>query len=448
MDNTTLQIKRFLRFLKLNAELEDHSIVQDSIEKGIVFRGTNLWILIFAIVIASVGLNMNSTAVIIGAMLISPLMGPINGIGYSIATYNIDLLKRSLKNFGFAVGASIIASFLYFLITPVSAAHSELLARTSPTIYDVIIALFGGFSGIVAICSKQKGNVIPGVAIATALMPPLCTVGFGLAKGESAYFLGAFYLFTINTVFIALSSMIVARILKFPAHPFITDRFKKMTKLALWMIIVVTVVPSLYFGYTLVQKEKFVENANNFVNNVGVVKDNYLLKHETNPDTRTIKLIYAGNTLSNEDKDGILSKATNFHLEDCEITIEQGLNMDNYKSSITAAQSELEQYKSEINRMKLVLSSKDAKIDSLESISDMGQTLLNEIQTIYPTIQSASFAKTKLFKNDTIFNMTLCRIESSFDFVADDKEKIYNWLKQRASSDSLFVAFDIKKDKK
>lgn len=443
MDKTALQIRRFLKFLKLDAELEEHTIVQESIEKGIVFKGTNLWILVFAIVIASVGLNMNSTAVIIGAMLISPLMGPINGIGYSIATYNIDLLKRSLKNFGFAVGASIIASFLYFLITPVSTAHSELLARTSPTIYDVIIALFGGFSGIVAICSKQKGNVIPGVAIATALMPPLCTVGFGLAKGESSYFMGAFYLFTINTVFIALSSMIVARILKFPAHPFITERFKKMTKLALWMIIVVTVVPSLYFGYTLVQKEKFVENANNFINNVGIVKDNYLLKNETNPDQRTIKLIYAGNTLSDDDKKGIVLKANDFNLKDCKIVVEQGLNMDNYKSEKIAAQSEVEQLKSEIGRMKLVLGSKDSKIDSLEAIGDFGKIVLNEIQILYPTISSASFAKTRLYKKDTTFNMTFCRIESKHEFISDDQDKIYKWLKQRTEVDSLFIDFEV-----
>src|SRR5690606_37944633 len=175
---TMANIKQILEYLKLDGDVDDFEIIHKNIEKDIIFKGTNLWILIFAIVVASVGLNMNSTAVIIGAMLISPLMGPINGIGYSVATYNIDLLKRSLKNFGFAVGASIVASFLYFALSPVSTAQSELLARTSPTIYDVIIALFGGFAGIVAMCSRQKGNVIPGVAIATALMPPLCTVGY------------------------------------------------------------------------------------------------------------------------------------------------------------------------------------------------------------------------------------------------------------------------------
>jgi uncharacterized hydrophobic protein (TIGR00271 family) len=176
-------IGKVLQFFSLESELEDQDSVYEEIKKGIIFKGTNLWILIFAIIVASVGLNMNSTAVIIGAMLISPLMGPINGMGYSIATYDFELFKKSTKNFAFAIIASLVASATYFALSPVSTAHSELLARTSPTIYDVLIALFGGLAGIVAISSKQKGNVIPGVAIATALMPPLCTAGYGLATG-------------------------------------------------------------------------------------------------------------------------------------------------------------------------------------------------------------------------------------------------------------------------
>ncbi|HPB85618.1 MAG TPA: DUF389 domain-containing protein, partial [Paludibacteraceae bacterium] len=161
--------------------MESFDSIHAEIEKGIVFKGTNLWILMCAILVASVGLNMNSTAVIIGAMLISPLMGPINGMGYSIATYDMNMLKQAVRNFSFAVIVSLLTSTFYFLITPVSTAHSELLARTSPTIYDVLIAFFGGLAGILAISSKLKGNVIPGVAIATALMPPLCTAGYGLA---------------------------------------------------------------------------------------------------------------------------------------------------------------------------------------------------------------------------------------------------------------------------
>ena len=194
-------IRNLMRFLRLTHEKEEALLIQETIEKGVVFRGTNLWILILAILIASVGLNMNSAAVVIGAMLISPLMGPIAGIGYSIATYNFPLFRKAIKNIGFAAFASILTSFLYFLLTPITTEHAELLSRTSPTIYDVFIAFFGGTAGILAISSKNKGNVIPGVAIATALMPPLCTAGYGLAIGNMNYFLGAIYLFTINSVF-------------------------------------------------------------------------------------------------------------------------------------------------------------------------------------------------------------------------------------------------------
>jgi uncharacterized hydrophobic protein (TIGR00271 family) len=189
-------IQKILSYINLESDLDSFEKIHETFEKEIIFKGSNLWILIFAIIVASVGLNMNSTAVVIGAMLISPLMGPINGMGYSIATYNFPLFRTAVKNFSFAVIASLIASTTYFAISPISTAHSELLARTSPTIYDVIIALFGGLAGIVAISSKHKGNVIPGVAIATALMPPLCTAGYGLATGQFTYFFGAIYLFT------------------------------------------------------------------------------------------------------------------------------------------------------------------------------------------------------------------------------------------------------------
>ncbi|MCU0363370.1 MAG: DUF389 domain-containing protein, partial [Bacteroidales bacterium] len=203
-------IRGLTHYLNLESELDDLEKVHETIVKDTIFKGTNLWILVFAIVVASVGLNTNSTAVIIGAMLISPLMGPINGIGYSLATYNLELFRQSLKNLSFAILASLVASTGYFALSPLSTAHSELLARTTPTIYDVLIALFGGMAGIVAATSKQKGNVIPGVAIATALMPQLCTAGYGLATGQFNFFFGAFYLFTIHSVFIALEIMSLA----------------------------------------------------------------------------------------------------------------------------------------------------------------------------------------------------------------------------------------------
>ena len=209
----------FREFLKDRFNLEEDKAneneIIDSIKKGVEFRGINLWVLIFAIFIASIGLNVNSTAVIIGAMLISPLMGPIMGIGLGIGINDFDLIKKAYKNLAIATVIGVATSAIYFLISPISDAQSELLARTTPTIWDVMIALFGGLAGIVATTRKSISNVIPGVAIATALMPPLCTAGFGLATGNLSFFFGAFYLYFINSVFISLSSFIIVRFLKF-----------------------------------------------------------------------------------------------------------------------------------------------------------------------------------------------------------------------------------------
>jgi uncharacterized hydrophobic protein (TIGR00271 family) len=251
--------RKILHYLSLESEVDDYEKIHETIQRDVVFKGTNLWILMFAIIVASVGLNMNSTAVIIGAMLISPLMGPINGMGYSIATYNFRLFRFSIKNFTFAVIASLTASTLYFTLTPISTAHSELLARTSPTIYDVLIALFGGLAGIVAITSRFKGNVIPGVAIATALMPPLCTAGYGLATGQFNFFFGAMYLFTINTVFIAISSVLISQILNFPIRTIVDDAQKKKVNRTISIVIAIVLIPSIFFGYNLIMNEKFNE---------------------------------------------------------------------------------------------------------------------------------------------------------------------------------------------
>ena len=207
-------LKNYLvRYFSMADDLLPQAEAEATIREGISFKGTNMLILVLAIFIASLGLNTNSTAVIIGAMLISPLMGPIIGIGLGIGVQDFELLKRCLRNLLMAAGFSMLTSTIYFLISPVSEGHSELLARTSPTIYDVLIGFFGGGAGIVAIGSKSKGNVIPGVAIATALMPPLCTAGYGLATFQMNYFFGATYLFLINSIFIALSTFIGVKIM-------------------------------------------------------------------------------------------------------------------------------------------------------------------------------------------------------------------------------------------
>lgn len=437
---TMANIKQILEYLKLDGDVDDFEIIHKNIEKDIIFKGTNLWILVFAIIVASVGLNMNSTAVIIGAMLISPLMGPINGMGYSIATYNFPLFRKAIKNFGFAVGASLVASTVYFAITPISTAHSELLARTSPTIYDVLIALFGGLAGIVAISSKQKGNVIPGVAIATALMPPLCTAGYGLATGQFYYFFGAFYLFTINTVFIAISAMVVSQILKFPIRTLVDTNRKSVVNRWISVVIVVTIIPSIYFGYGLVQKEKFIDNATKFVNNVLVFEGNFLIKNVVDGDRREVTLVYGGNALTDEQKLKIRMKATDFGLDRSSILVEQGVAFDKGDPSVL----QVERLKAEMISQNEKLKEKDAEINGLKTRNDIGKELLAEIKTIYPKTDVCIYSEATKF-TDSLRNseqLVLVVFHSySEEYTAEEKNQIRKWIRQRLKTEAIRVYF-------
>ena len=255
-------LKTLAEFLRDRFNLGEDRLGQAEVAaivaKGTEIRGLNVWVLVFAILTAAIGLNVNSTAVIIGAMLISPLMGPIMGIGLAVAILDWPLYKKALKNFLLMVAISLSASTLYFLLTPLSMARSELLARTTPAIWDVGIALFGGMAGMVALNSRERGNVLPGVAIATALMPPLCTAGYGLATGRWTFLAGALYLFLINTVFISLGTLAVARLLRFTHVAMPDARTLARVRRGILALVLVTVLPSLYLAWGLV-KEGFRE---------------------------------------------------------------------------------------------------------------------------------------------------------------------------------------------
>lgn len=434
-------IQRIINYFRLESEVEDFSTIHNIIEKDVVFKGTNLWILMFAIFIASVGLNMNSTAVIIGAMLISPLMGPINGIGYSIATYNFPLLRKALKNFGFAVGASLVASTTYFIISPVSTAHSELLARTSPTIYDVIIALFGGLAGIVAMSSRQKGNVIPGVAIATALMPPLCTAGYGLATAQLQFFFGAFYLFTINMVFIALASLVVSRLLKFPITDMVDKARKKNVNRVISVVITITLIPSIYFGYNLVQQEKFTEQSARFIRSIISFEGRYLIDYETKAPNREISLVFGGNILSAADKLQLEKRLSDFSLENTRLRIEQGFDTEGEE------RTEKERVRAEVNRLTAMLNFERQVNDSIRLRMETGKTLLAELKTIFPEISGCAFAETSGFSIEGAqpVDLALVSISSTSAISKADKEKISNWISQRTGADSVKVMFEERK---
>ncbi|MFA5540911.1 MAG: DUF389 domain-containing protein [Bacteroidales bacterium] len=439
--NTKRLIVKALKILSIKTELESFDFINEEIKKGVQFRGTNLWILIFAILVASVGLNMNSTAVIIGAMLISPLMGPINGVGYSIATYNFPLLRESLRNFGYAIGISLITSTLYFILTPISTAQSELLARTSPTIYDVLIALFGGFAGIVAISSRNKGNVIPGVAIATALMPPLCTAGYGLATMQFKFFYGAFYLFTINSVFIAIASMLISQILKFPIRDIIDASKKKRINQIISVIIALVFIPSIYFGYQLIQKERFSENADKYIANISNYEGNFLLKSNVDSDKRIINLIYAGKNLTEEQKERIKEKALSFNLKQSKIIIEQGLSFQEVDNKST----ETLRLQKELYEISNLLEAKTEELDSIKNLAQTGNALLNELRKFYPEIKSLSYANTLEYNDTTNLPKTIKLVilkAKDSPIQNNDKEKINQWVEARLKEQNVRVIYE------
>ena len=442
-------IRKILNYISLQGQIETYDEIHNVIVQGISFRGTNIWILVCAIIIASVGLNTNSTAVIIGAMLISPLMGPINGMGYSIAIHDFVLLRQSLKNFGFAVLASIVASTIYFAITPVHTAHSELLARTSPTIYDVLIALFGGFAGIIAISSKQKGNVIPGVAIATALMPPLCTAGYGLATLQLPFFYGAFYLFTINTVCIAYASILISQMLEFPIrNENLSEKRKKRINQGLSAILLVIILPSIYLGYLMSQSEKFKANAEKYIQYIGIYDGNYLLKSDVNPKNREIKLTYAGSSLTEEDKEEIAEQAELFSLKNVKIAVEQGLVIDVGLSALNIS-SEETALKQEVTRLNLLIANYKNKADSIHDRHSKGKQLLAELTPLFPAIEDCSYSDAYIYskKDSLVQNMTgIFTITSKKQFSKNEQTKIKNWLIQRLNLEDAKVYFDLKEN--
>ncbi|MEO8146933.1 MAG: TIGR00341 family protein [Bacteroidia bacterium] len=381
-------MNNILEHFKLNHEKENHENVITTIASGVVFRGTNLWVLIFAIFLASLGLNVNSTAVIIGAMLISPLMGPIMGLGLGMGINDLSLLKKSLFNYLLAAAAGLTTSTVFFLLSPINDAHSEILARTSPNIYDVLIAFFGGLAGILATASKHKGNVIPGVAIATALMPPLCTAGYGLATLQLNFFFGALYLFIINTVFIALATMVTVRLLKFPFHHLPDAKAEARENRIVWSLVIVTLLPSIYFGYDIVQRNKFSKNANRFVDLESAIPNDYLLKKTIDPKNKSIVLVYGGQEIDSAKTNTLKSKLKNYNLADATLEIKQGfayLNGNEENEQVKQLNNMLAERDKEIQISK-------SKLDSINSIAGLKTQLIKEANALYPEMTSISFS--------------------------------------------------------
>ena len=316
--------QRFHARFDLQPDQADASEIDETFRCGAEFRGTTLWVLILAILIASIGLNVNSTAVIIGAMLISPLMGPIMALGYGAGINDSALMRSSLFNLGLATLLSLLASTAYFLITPLSQAHSELLARTTPSIWDVLIAFFGGLAGAIGATRRIKSNLIPGVAIATALMPPLCTAGYGLAVGNWQYFGGALYLFAINCVFIAIATLVMVRMMQLPSIRLLEDRSRIKRRTVIGVVVVMTLGPSVYLATNLVQKEWFDRNSARFVTEVIRANPNVLvLSQAADYPSRQIQVTLAGERVSDAAMDAMQLRLADYALGNAKLVLAQ-----------------------------------------------------------------------------------------------------------------------------
>jgi len=421
---------------KLIHEKEDYQTIVKTIENGVVFRGTNLWILVFAIFVASLGLNVNSTAVIIGAMLISPLMGPIMGMGLGMGINDLTLLRKSFSNYILAAGIALATSTVYFSLSPLYEAHSEILARTSPNIYDVLIAFFGGLAGIVATSSKLKGNVIPGVAIATALMPPLCTAGYGLATLQFAFFFGAFYLFIINSVFIALATIITVRLLKLPFKHLPEPKDELKTKRIIASLVIITLLPSIYFGYDIVQQNKFSQNANRFIDNEAAFPNDYLLKKVIDPKKKSIVLTYGGKKIEDSEINQLKSKQKNYELEKAILEVRQGFAYLNE----TKDNEQQSQLAFALTEKENELQSAKAKIDSISDKQKLNFQVYNEIKAQYPNIANGIIQTLPSYSDNKSFLLVL--LTSNKRFSIKEKNKLMNWLKIRTQQDSIKIIFE------
>ena len=434
--------KFFDEYMDLNRSKEDEQVTVDSIRNGVEFKGTNLWILIFATFIASLGLNVNSTAVIIGAMLISPLMGPIMGVGLAIGQNDFELMKRSLKSFLVATLFSVVTATLYFLFTPLDEVQSELLARTSPTIYDVFIALFGGLAGIVALATKEKGNVIPGVAIATALMPPLCTAGFGLATGNLLYFLGAFYLYFINSVFISLATFLGVRFMHFKRKQFVDKEREKMVKRYIIWITIGTMCAAVYLTYNIVRETFYQTSANNFISHELQFPDTQVLNREINYSDKTIKVVLIGKEVPENLIVAAQTKLPDYKLGNTKLTVFQGVNngVEDLSSIKTMVMEDF--YKNSQQK----LNEQTEEIDSLQRALSLfsGSYVVNErmgkeMKVIFPEVQSFSVSKGMELNIDSnrIDTVTYAVIGCNRPMSVMDRAKMLQWLQARTEAKKL-----------
>ena len=421
-------------------DCEDEVVAQ--ISDGVDFHGATLWVLIFAIFIASLGLNVNSTAVIIGAMLISPLMGPIIGMGLAVGIADLKLFKRALTNYLITTVISVVTATIYFTISPITEAQSELLARTSPTLYDVLIALFGGAAGILAIATKSKNNVIPGVAIATALMPPLCTAGYGLAVSNTSYFFGAFYLYFINTVFIAFTTCIGVRLLHFHRKKFVDREKMKRVNYYIISIVIITMLPASYMTWNIIKQSVTENNVEKFVRDELNNNGTYIVSYEYDSKNKTLNVVAIGKPISV----GAIAKAqksmADYKLGDYTLKVIQGASSDsllaiqrNKKGLAVTGEGNSSKWQEQAYQNVAL----QKQLAAYTRYPVLANDMKRELKVVCPAAKSLVLSQSSECFLDTGLTKgyVMAVVKTNNTLAKDDRQQLYEWLKARVKTDSL-----------
>ncbi len=443
-------LRQFWTYIKELTNLSEHVdtvAAEANIRYNIPFRGPNVQILFCAIIIASLGLNVNSIPVIIGAMLISPLMGPIIGFGLSLGINDMELLKKSLKNLGVMVAISLLASTLYFLLSPLDMEHpTELLARTNPTIYDVMIAFFGGVAGTIEVARKEKGTVISGVAIATALMPPLCTVGYGLAQWNWEYILGALYLFCINSLFIALATYIMVKQMNFASVESDNEKQEKRRKQMIALVIFIVIIPSFISGYSIVMENNFNRSVNRFISENKTIGKSYIYdsKVDNSKKPAVITLYMAGERLTDTERENIYEHAEKYGFLHSQIAFNEDavntfvpLNQEALVQDIFANnEKQLRERETRIQQL-------ETQIAAYEAAELPAAQLTKELSAQYAAVDNVVFARGKRVDAATaeekpqIIVILTCVPNKRLS--AEELGQIRSWLPIRLGQDNVEV---------
>ena len=436
-------------YFNVAEDLEPQLDIEQSIRSGVSFKGSQLLVLIFAIFIASLGLNTDSIPVIRGAMLISPLMGPIIGMGLAIGIEDFSLLKRSLKNIVMAIIGSLLASAIYFMISPQYEGSSQLLARTSPSIYDVFVALFGGAAGIVSIACKNKGQVMPGVAIATSLMPPLCTAGYGIATLQSHFFFGALYLFFTNMIFILFASLIGVKLMNFKKVVYQDTRRSHRVQMIVYSVVFVTIGFSCYLTYEMIRKNIFMTEATSFVENEMVFPNTQVLNQKIymNGNQRHIDVTLIGQALPKDSLQlAMMTKLDSVGLGGTILNIKQGFSI-----SENRGRSDEENFGQFYSVMQKEVADRQEKIDSLKdllkdySYFNRELTMIApEVKALFPSIKDIAMSRmvATSLTNSQADTINMVFVNAPKGMSAGDKEKLISYVKIRLKENKVHLTLN------